>query len=120
MGPDSFDPHENHSGKNLGKPLLSLASDFARLFARRDYQETPDFHGFAGLCCPAWHKKSLARKKKHVGFGALDRAASMGGASGRGGSEQLLGPLPYFTDLKQSASITAFPAGMRATGSWIQ
>ncbi len=43
MGPDSFDPHENHSGKNLGKPLLSLASDFARLFAMRVYQETLDF-----------------------------------------------------------------------------
>ena len=42
MGFDSFDPHENH-GKNLGKPALSLASDLARLFAMRVYQETLDF-----------------------------------------------------------------------------
>ncbi len=33
---------ENH-GKNLGKPSPRLASDFARLFARRVYQETLDF-----------------------------------------------------------------------------
>ena len=42
MGFDSFDPHENH-GKNLGKPSPRLASDFARLFAMRVYQETLDF-----------------------------------------------------------------------------
>ena len=85
MGPDSFDPHENHSGKNLGKPPLSLASDFARLFARRDYQETPDFQGFPGSHCPSWQPKKLGKKKEARRFWLLDRAASMGGASGRRG-----------------------------------
>ena len=47
MGFDSFDPHENH-GKNLGKTHLSLANVFARLFARRVYQEILDFQGFPG------------------------------------------------------------------------
>ena len=36
------------------------------------------------------------------------------------GPEYLLGPPAYFTDLKQHTSITAFPAGLSATGSWIQ
>ena len=75
------------------------------------------FKGFRAVDALLGSKKSLARKKKHAGFWALNRAASMGRCIRQRGPEYLLGPPPYFTDLKQHTSITAFPAGLRAMGS---
>ena len=85
MGFDSYAPHENH-GKNLGKPALSLASDLARLFARRVYQETFDSQGLTGCHCPSWQPKKLGKKKEARGFWALNRAASMGCSADKKGA----------------------------------